>query len=83
LYERPRSESSVVQPWPCAATYWRSSSQIGQFAGGLSDGSYCVPQVVQMKAGMGRLGIEDPVGRARIVGKNIVGQKSLVVHRLT
>jgi hypothetical protein len=31
-------------------TYWRSSSQIAQADGGLSEGSYWVPQVVQMKA---------------------------------
>ena len=50
-----RSASSVVQLWPAGVTYCRSSSQIGQFAGGLSLGAYCVPQVVQMKAGMGDL----------------------------
>ena len=44
--------SSVVQLWPGGGTYCRSSSQIGQAAGGLSLGSYCVPQVLQMKAGM-------------------------------
>jgi hypothetical protein len=27
--------------------------QIGQAAGGLSEGGYCVPQVEQMKAGIG------------------------------
>jgi hypothetical protein len=36
-------------------TYCRSSSQIGQLAGGFSLGSYCVPQVLQMKAGMAGL----------------------------
>jgi hypothetical protein len=46
------SESSVVQLWPAGVTYCRSSSQIGHAAGGLSLGAYCVPQVVQMKAGM-------------------------------
>src|SRR5829696_2277693 len=50
---RLASVSSVVQPWPGGGTYCRSSSQIGQAAGGFSDGAYCVPQVVQMKAGMG------------------------------
>src|SRR6185436_4804025 len=49
---RLASVSSVVQPWPGGGTYCRSSSQIGQADGGFSDGSYCVPQVVQMKAGM-------------------------------
>src|SRR3954469_12074830 len=44
--------SSVVQPWPGGGTYCRSSSQIGQALGGASVGAYCVPQVVQMKAGM-------------------------------
>ena len=44
--------SSVVQVWPGGGTYCRSSSQIGQAAGGFSLGAYCVPQVVQMKAGM-------------------------------
>ena len=49
---RLASESSVVQLWPGGGTYCRSSSQIGQAAGGFSLGAYCVPQVVQMKAGM-------------------------------
>ena len=53
LMKRWRSDSSVVQAWPVGGTYCRSSSQIGQAAGGLSDGSYWVPQVLQMKAGMG------------------------------
>ena len=54
---RLASVSSVVQLWPGGGTYCRSSSQIGQAAGGLSLGAYCVPQVVQMKAGMGSLAI--------------------------
>ena len=49
---RLASVSSVVQLWPAGVTYCRSSSQIGQAAGGFSLGAYCVPQVVQMKAGM-------------------------------
>ena len=42
----------VVQPCPDCGTYCRSSSQIGQFGGGLSAGGYCVPQAVQMNACM-------------------------------
>src|SRR6478735_11648739 len=49
---RLASVSSVIQLWPAGVTYCRSSSQIGQAAGGFSLGSYCVPQVLQMKAGM-------------------------------
>ena len=49
---RLASVSSVVQLWPAGGTYCRSSSQIGHAAGGLSLGAYCVPQVLQMKAGM-------------------------------
>src|SRR5262249_27697716 len=48
-----RSFSSVVQDWPDAGTYWRSSVQTAHEAGGLSEGEYWVPQVTQMKAGMG------------------------------
>ena len=48
-----RSPSSVVQLCPAAGTNCRSSMQTGQIAGGASDGGYCVPQAVQMKAGMG------------------------------
>src|SRR5262249_19251176 len=44
------SRSSVVQDWPAAGTYWRSSVQTGQAAGGVAEGEYCVPQVIQMKA---------------------------------
>ena len=47
-----RSPSSVVQDWPEAGTNCRSSVQIGQVPGGASEGGYCVPQAVQMKAGM-------------------------------
>jgi hypothetical protein len=47
-----RNPSSVVQLRPAAGTNCRSSVQIGQIAGGASDGGYCVPQAVQMKAGM-------------------------------
>jgi len=46
---RLASVSSVVQFWPGGGTYCRSSSQIGQAAGGFSLGAYCVPQVLQMK----------------------------------
>jgi hypothetical protein len=52
LYERFASDSSVVQVWPAGVTNCRSSSQIGQFAGGLSVGLNCVPQVLHMKTGM-------------------------------
>ena len=48
----PRSFSSVVQDWPEAGTNCRSSVQIGHPPGGASEGGYCVPQAVQMKAGM-------------------------------
>src|SRR5262245_44829049 len=47
-----RNPSSVVQDWPDAGTNCRSSVQIRQAAGGASEGEYCVPHVVQMKAGM-------------------------------
>ena len=46
------SVSSGVQLWPAGGTYCRSSSQIGHDEGGFSLGAYCVPHVVQMKAGM-------------------------------
>jgi len=42
----------VVQVWPDGGTNWRSSSQIGQRCGGVSDAANCVPQVLHMKAGM-------------------------------
>ena len=47
-----RKASSVVQDWPEAETNCRSSVQIGHAPGGASEGGYCVPQAVQMKAGM-------------------------------
>ena len=47
-----RSPSSVVQDWPEAGTYCRSSVQIEHKPGGASEGECCVPQVVQMKVGM-------------------------------
>jgi hypothetical protein len=46
------SAGSVVQVCPRGGTYWRSSSQIGQCAGGASLGANCAPQAVQMKAGI-------------------------------
>src|SRR5690348_865334 len=52
LNARAASDFSVVQLWPVAGTYCRSSSQIAHCAGGLSLGAYCVPQAVQMKASM-------------------------------
>src|SRR5436853_2604904 len=48
------SVSSVIQLWPAGVTYCRSSLQIGHAGGGFSLGAYCVPHVVQMKAGMTR-----------------------------
>jgi hypothetical protein len=42
----------VVQDWPEAGTNCRSSVQIMHASGGTSEGGYCVPQAVQMKAGM-------------------------------
>ena len=47
-----RRPSNVVQDWPDAGTNCRSSVQIGHELGGASEGGYCVPQVVQMNAGM-------------------------------
>src|SRR5437762_14322283 len=47
-----RNRSSVVQDWPDAGTNCRWSMQIGHAPGGASEGGYCVPQAVQMKAGM-------------------------------
>ena len=46
------SRSSVVHDWPSGGMYWRSSSQTGHWAGGASVGGYCVPQALQMNAGM-------------------------------
>jgi hypothetical protein len=46
------SASSVVQLWPFGGTYWRSSSQIVHWAGGVALGGYCMPQAVQMNAFM-------------------------------
>jgi len=46
------SAFSVVQDWPEAGTNCRSSVQIKHRPGGVSEGECCVPQVVQMKAGM-------------------------------
>src|SRR5690348_3601644 len=53
LQYRRASDSWVVQAWPEVGTYWRGSSQIGQRGGSFSEGANCVPQVTQMKAGMG------------------------------
>ena len=47
-----RSFSSVVQDCPDAGTNCRSSVQIGHVLGGASEDGYCVPQAVQMKAGI-------------------------------
>src|SRR6516225_8445167 len=47
-----RSFSSVVQDCPDVGTNCRSSVQIGHVPGGASEGGYCVPQAVQMKAGI-------------------------------
>lgn len=44
---------SVVQDWPEDGTNCRSSVQLGHTGGGASEGGYCVPQAVQMKACMG------------------------------
>ena len=48
-----RRLASVVQDWPSGFTYCRSSWQMVQPEGGAALSGYCVPQVVQMKAGMG------------------------------
>src|SRR4051794_28535241 len=46
------SSAMVVHCWPPHPTYWRSSSQMAQCAGG-SDVSACwTPQVTQIQAGM-------------------------------
>jgi hypothetical protein len=47
------SSASVVHDWPLAFTYCRSSAQMEQCAGGVSDGTKPTPQVVQMNDGMG------------------------------
>src|SRR5918993_3531408 len=47
-----RRLSRVVQNCPEAGTNCRSSLQIGHASGGDAEGGYCVPQAVQMKAGM-------------------------------
>jgi hypothetical protein len=44
--------SSVVQDWPDAGTYCRSSVQIGHDDGGTSEGGNWVPQVEQREAGI-------------------------------
>src|SRR5215472_5785919 len=48
-----RSACSVVQVWPRAGTYCRSSSQIAHCAGACALSANCVPQAVQMKNGIG------------------------------
>ena len=48
-----RRPSSVVQDCPDAGTNCRSSLQTEHASGGDTEGGYCVPQAVQMKAGMG------------------------------
>src|SRR5690606_14964496 len=40
--------ASVVHCWPWGPMYCRSSSQMGQAAGGWALAGYCVPQVTQM-----------------------------------
>jgi hypothetical protein len=50
-WSRPSAAISV-QLCPPAGTYCRSSSQMGQAAGGPALSGYCVPQVTQMKRGM-------------------------------
>src|SRR5256885_1964603 len=45
-----RKSARVVHSCPLQFTNWRSSLQIGQSFGGLTVGSYCVPQVVQIHA---------------------------------
>ena len=47
-----RNPSNVVQDWPDAGTNCRSSVQIRHAPGGASEDGYCVPQAVQMNAGM-------------------------------
>ena len=53
LQYRRASAACVVQLWPDGGTNWRSSSQIGQRAGSFSEGANWLPQVTQMKAGIG------------------------------
>src|SRR5687767_12174861 len=47
-----RSSAIVVHCWPSQVTVSRSSSQIGQLAGGRSVGAYWTPQRRQMNASM-------------------------------
>jgi hypothetical protein len=49
------SWAGFVHAWPVAGTHCRSSSQIGQLSGALSEGGYEVPQVEQTKVSMGSL----------------------------
>src|SRR6476659_6154597 len=76
--------SSVVQVWPGGGTYCRSSSQIGQAAGGFSPGAYCVPQVVQMKAGINPSALlvhGSAIGKCRHHGRKCGPAEALVAHR--
>src|SRR5690606_33183142 len=41
--------SRVVHCCPLCPIYWRSSSQMGQCAGGWTASGYCVAQVIQVK----------------------------------
>lgn len=54
------SLSSVVQCWPVALTYCRSSWQMAQASGGWSLSAYCVPPVVQMKFGIAHHPLDNP-----------------------
>src|SRR5438552_2257948 len=42
------NSGSAIHFCPSGPTYWRSSSQMGQFRGGSFGFGYCVPQVTQM-----------------------------------
>src|SRR5918993_1385305 len=62
-----RRSSRVVQDCPEAGTNCRSSLQIGHASGGDTEGGYCVPQAVQMKAGMSEL-TDKPPAWGRVMG---------------
>src|SRR5215470_3825901 len=47
-----RSRANVVHDCPSGGMNWRSSWHTGHWAGGVSLGGYCVPQLEQMNAGI-------------------------------
>ena len=76
-----RIDCNVVQAWPSRFTYCRSSWHIRQPDGGVSLSGYCVPQVVQMNAGMRGLPFQpiadaSRIGRCRITSAPITARFS-------